>query len=88
MKSDSGSVHSVSQIFDSDSGSGRKTQNPAESTPELRIHDHLYRAPNDCGEAESPNNITSTFFNTVHLLQKISGSTMVAPNLLLAPGTI
>ena len=57
-------------------------------------------APNHCGRRrmtaggaewlpgppKSPNNVTNTFFNTVHLLPKTSGSNMGAPKLLLAPG--
>jgi len=42
----------------------------------------LRRAP------KSPNNVSSTFFSTVHLLPKISVSNMGALNLLLAPGAI
>ena len=52
-------------------------------------------APNHSGGAEwlrgapkSPNDVTSAFYNTVHLLLKTSVSNMVAPNLLLAPGAI
>jgi len=40
------------------------------------------------GAPKSPNNVTSTFSKTVHLLPKDSGSNMGAPNLLLAPGAI
>jgi len=41
------------------------------------------------GAPQSPNNVSSTFFNTVHLFPKdlkISGSNKGAPNLLLAQG--
>jgi len=37
---------------------------------------------------KSPNNVTSTFFNTVNLLPKDLGSNMGTTNLLLAPGAI
>ena len=40
------------------------------------------------GDAESPNNVASTFFNTLHLLPKTPGSNMGVPNLFLAPGAI
>jgi len=40
------------------------------------------------GAPKSPNNVTSTFFNTAHFFQKTSGSKMGAPNLLLALGAI
>jgi len=37
---------------------------------------------------KNPNNITSTFFNTVHWLPKEIRCEQGAPNLLLAPGAI
>jgi len=41
------------------------------------------------GSRKSPNNITSTLFNTVHLLPKdLSFGNMSAPSLLLSPGAI
>jgi len=53
------------------------------------------RAPNDyggaeslCGALKSPDNATSTFFKTVHLLPKDLRFEHWAPNLLLAPGAI
>ena len=54
----------------------------------------IHRAPNHCsgrrmtaGAPKSPNNATSTFFNTVHLLSKDLRFEHV-PNLLFAPGAI
>jgi len=44
-------------------------------------------APNDCGSPKNPNNVTRTFFNTVHLLPE-DFRFMGAPNLLLASGAI
>jgi len=41
FKSDPGFGSDFSEIFDSRFGSKRKTQNPAESTPALRIHGQL-----------------------------------------------
>jgi len=38
------------------------------------------------GERKSPKNVTSTFFNTVHLLLKDLRLEHGAPNLILAPG--
>jgi len=40
------------------------------------------------GAPKSPNNFTSIFFNTVHLLPEDFKSKMGAPNLLLDPGAI
>jgi len=37
---------------------------------------------------KSPNNVTSTFFNTPHLLPKDIRFEQGTPNLLLAPGAI
>jgi len=52
-------------------------------------------APNHCGERrmavgapKSPNIVTSTFFNTVHLLPKDLSFEHGTPNVLLAPGAI
>jgi len=49
-----------------------------------------YNASGDepLGAPKNPNNVTSTFFNIVHLLRKALGSNMGASNLLLAPGAI
>ena len=38
------------------------------------------------GAPVSPNNVTSTFLKTAHLLPKALGSNIGAPNLLLASG--
>jgi len=40
------------------------------------------------GAPKSPNNVTDTFFSTVHLLPKDLRFEHGAPNLLLAPGAI
>ena len=40
------------------------------------------------GTPKSPNNVTSTFFNRVHLLPKDIRFEHGAPDLLLAPGVI
>jgi len=55
----------------------------------------LWGALNHCGSAEllreapkSPNNVTSTFFNTVNLLPKELRFDHWAPNLFVAPGAI
>jgi len=40
------------------------------------------------GAPKNTKNVASTFFVTLNLLPKSSGSNMGAPNLLLAPGAI
>jgi len=40
------------------------------------------------GAPKSPNNVTSTYFDTVHFFRKTSGSNIGAVNLLLPPGAI
>jgi len=40
------------------------------------------------GVEKSPNNVSTTFFNTVRCFRNTSGSNIGAPNLLLTPGAI
>jgi len=55
----------------------------------------ISRAPNHYGDAKSllgapksPNNVASTFFNSIFAFEIPSGSNMGASNLLIAPGAI
>jgi len=48
----------------------------------------MLRVLNHCGASKSPNNVTSTFFNTVRLLPKDLRFDHGASNLPLAPGAI
>ena len=47
-----------------------------------------YSPPNEFGGAKSPNNIASTFFNTMHCFRKTLGSNMGLPNVFLAQDAI
>jgi len=49
--------------------------------------DTIPREPDHWGVPQTPNNVSSTFFNTVHHLQIPQVRTQ-ASKLLLAPGTI
>jgi len=46
------------------------------------------RSPNHCGGAKSPNNVTSSFFKTLHLLPKDLSFERGCGKLFFAPGAI
>jgi len=67
---------------------GRNEGSKRGATP--RAPNHYWGDKSLQGTPKSPNDVTSTFFDTAHFFRKTSGSNMGAPNLgyLLLPAAI